>query len=222
MDMRKFSTKEFPDGTRLSKKDYVIILGDYGLIWAREESMSSIYWRKWLLNKPWTTLFLDGNHENHELLAELPQVPMFGSTVGVAYGGMYHLKRGEIYTIGDKTFFTMGGATSVDKESRLDRVSWWKEEVPSWAEFDHGLSNLELHGNKVDYILGHTCPKEIARIYLKKIGLDKYEKENDPVCSFFDTIIQQVEFKDFYFGHWHADWDFGKYHMRYDTITELP
>jgi len=221
MDVRKLSAKNFPVGKELTRGDLVIILGDYGFVWSRKESNSSIYWRKWLQNKPWTTAFVCGNHENHEMLAELPQVPMFGSMVGVAYENMYHLKRGEVYDIGGKLFFTMGGAVSVDKETRMDRISWWKEETPSWAEFEKGFCSLEVYDNKVDYILGHTCPREIARIYIAKQGLNRHEKEKDPTCQYFDTLIQTVDFRGFYFGHWHSDWDFGKYHMMYRKVIEL-
>lgn len=221
MDLCKFSTSRFPEGEELTKNDLVIILGDFGFIWSRKETDSSVYWRKWLQNKPWTTAFICGNHENHEMLAELPQVPMFGSTVGVAYGNIYHLKRGEIYDIAGKLFFTMGGAMSIDKENRLDRISWWREETPSWAEFERGLANLEVYGNKVDYILGHTCPREIARVYKNKFGFSECEKEKDPTCQFFDTLIQSVSYRSFWFGHWHDDWDFEKYHMMYQRILEI-
>jgi len=220
-DLLKLSAEHFPIGEKLTRQDFVIILGDFGFLWSREETPCAIYWREWLQNKPWTTLFLDGNHDNHEMLAELPQVPMFGSTVGVAFGNVYHLKRGEVYDLAGKLFFTMGGATSVDKESRIENISWWREEIPNWAEFERGIANLEAYDNKVDFILGHTCPEGISRIYLDQKGLSGYGREVDPVCRFFDSLIQYVEFESFYFGHWHSDWDFGKYHMLYQRVLEV-
>lgn len=47
------------------KKDenFVIICGDFGLVWWRDyESKSEKYWLDWLEDKPFTTLFVDGNH----------------------------------------------------------------------------------------------------------------------------------------------------------------
>jgi hypothetical protein len=219
MDMRKLSSKEFPEGKGLTRDDYVIILGDFGFIWSREETRDSIYWRTWMQNKPWTTLFLDGNHENHEMLSELPQVPMFCATVGVAYGNMYHLKRGEVYDIAGKLFFTMGGAASVDKETRVNRISWWEEETPSWSEFEYGLTNLEAYDNKVDYILSHTLPKTIADIYRAKKSLDRYTK--DPTESFLDTIISAVGYKHQYCGHWHDDATIHNSSILYKKVIEI-
>lgn len=59
-EIHKLDKKNFPIGESLTKNDYLIILGDFGLIW--NNSKEEIYWRDWLNNKPWTTLFIDGNH----------------------------------------------------------------------------------------------------------------------------------------------------------------
>jgi hypothetical protein len=221
MDMRKLSRRRFTKGKYLTREDFVIVLGDFGVIWSRTPSKEEDYWRKWLQDKPWTTLFVDGNHENHEILAELPTVPMFGSNVGVAFDNIYHLKRGEVYDIGGKLFFTMGGAESIDKESRLDRISWWVEETPSWAEFENGFKNLDRYNNKVDYILGHTCPTEVGHKYLEKLHLSSCEKCSDPTSAYFSDLVKTVSFKGFYFGHWHDDWDYDKYHMLYQKVVEI-
>ncbi|WP_260504042.1 hypothetical protein [Paenibacillus illinoisensis] len=55
----------------MTKDDYVIIVGDFGLIW--DGSNEDRYWLKWLdKTKSFTTLFLDGNHENFDLLEQYP------------------------------------------------------------------------------------------------------------------------------------------------------
>ena len=54
----------------LTENDYLIILGDFGGVWYYPESRfykQDVYLQKWLSNQPWTTLFVDGNHENHDL-----------------------------------------------------------------------------------------------------------------------------------------------------------
>ena len=61
-DFRRFSADNFPEGKTLTKKDYVIICGDFGGIWdVKESSPQEKYWLDWLDRKPWTTLFVDGN-----------------------------------------------------------------------------------------------------------------------------------------------------------------
>lgn len=45
-------------------ENYVIICGDFGLVWNYlTETHSEKYWLNWLEAKKFTTLFVDGNHE---------------------------------------------------------------------------------------------------------------------------------------------------------------
>lgn len=87
---------------------------------------------------------------------------MFGGNVQIHpdANNIIHLMRGEYYTIEGKTFWTMGGATSIDKESRIKDVTWWEAELPTTAEYNHGLEALEKHNNEVDYILTHVSFKK--------------------------------------------------------------
>ena len=54
--------------------DYVVIAGDFGGLW--DGSQKDQYWLDWLNKKPFTTLFVDGNHENFDLLNTLPEKRM--------------------------------------------------------------------------------------------------------------------------------------------------
>jgi hypothetical protein len=219
--INRLSNKNFPEGKTLTKQDYVCILGDFGVIWNNKPDKTEKHWLKWLDERPFTCLFLDGNHENHPRLKAFPQIPMFDGIVGQISKNVFHLKRGEIYNICGKKIFTMGGAASTDKEGRREGISWWPEEVPSHAEFDYGLENLEKHQFKVDYILAHTAPKFIAEMYLASLGLEVWHKQSDPVERFLEHISKIVEFKDMYSGHWHEDKDFGKYHLVYKKFIKI-
>ena len=64
-DYRRFRTDIFIEQKEMTKDDFVIVCGDFGL-W--DESGEQKYWRKWLSGKPFTTLWVDGNHENYDLL----------------------------------------------------------------------------------------------------------------------------------------------------------
>lgn len=228
IDVRKLNSKNFPEGNNLTKDDYVIVLGDFGLIWNYVQSdKEELYWTNWLNDKPWTTLFIDGNHECHPRILSLPIEDKFGGVVGKVSDSIYHLKRGEIYTLNDKTFFVMGGATSIDKLQRVDHVSWWKEEVPNVAECEHGLSNLEKVDNKVDYILTHTGPTKCIYSILNMYRFGVFDlspdKVGDPTCKYLDTIDELVECDHHYFGHMHENWTStcGKYTCLYEDIIEL-
>ena len=70
---QRFSTDNFPEQKEMTKDDVVIILGDFGLVWDYSgENKTEKYWLDWLENKPFTTLFVDGNHDNFDRLDDYP------------------------------------------------------------------------------------------------------------------------------------------------------
>jgi len=236
-DIHKLNSGNFSvDG--MTKDDYVIILGDFGLLWYPYGSIGDKrqqYWLDWLENKPFTTLFVDGNHENHKMLYELPIVEKFGGKVGKVRDSIFHLKRGEIYVIDSQKFFVMGGAQSIDKASRTVDISWWEAELPTTMEFEYGFQNLEKHKWCVDYILGHNCPIDIGKVYFREMNDrgddilkqrdvdvnldltgqqlaylsfdDKYYADKlDTVGKYFTEVVKKTKFNKFYFGHYHSNW----------------
>lgn len=66
MDIKKLNKHNFPQQEFLTKKDYVLICGDFGLVWNNDSEEK--YWRNWLNTRNFTTLFVDGNHDNHPKL----------------------------------------------------------------------------------------------------------------------------------------------------------
>ena len=89
----------------MEEDDIIIVLGDFGLLWQNTPDKQEIYNIKWLNNKPWTTLFVDGNHENFYRLNKLDRKSMFGAEVGVVSDKIFHLRRGNIYNIYGKDIF---------------------------------------------------------------------------------------------------------------------
>mgnify|MGYP001367391714 CR=1 FL=1 len=216
--LRKLSSGVFSLGKALTKQDYVIILGDFGVIWKLQEDRQEIYLKKWLNEKPFTTLFIDGNHENHNRLKKLKEKTLFGGKVGVVSDSIFHLKRGEIYTIGSKKFLTIGGALSYDKNNRIEGLSWWPEEVLSYDEQENTLHNLEKHNNTVDYILAHTLPES------KVLQFNLIGSGYSDLCSvrkFLDHVIEITKFEKFFCGHWHRDKTFDNYHLLFHNIIEI-
>lgn len=224
-DIHKLSSYCFPDGKYLTKSDYLIILGDFGLVWNRCPSNDEQYWLNWLDSKNWTTLVVPGNHENWELIYELPEEEKFGSKIRKVTDSVYMFNRGDIYNIDGLDFFTMGGAYSIDKSNRTPGVTWWDKEQPSYSEYIYGLDNLEKKGWKVDYILGHTCPRRVANKYSTLHNIDKGSLHKCSVMKYFDEVVSKTEFKEFYFGHWHDDMelevDDNRYIMMYNNIRLL-
>lgn len=220
IEMKKLSHQRWLEGRKLTKKDYVIITGDFGLLWSNQIDSTERYWTTWLNEKPWTTLFVDGNHENHIRLAQLETIEMFGSKVGKISDSIFHLKRGEIYTIEDHKLFTFGGAESIDKESRILDVSWWKEEVPSYKEMNYGLENLKKNNNKVDFIITHTAPRNIVTTLLTELNISM-DYMNDPTQKFLQHLYECCQFKAMYCGHFHTNRIIDKCHLLFEKIERL-
>jgi hypothetical protein len=217
-DLSKLTSRKFPQGKELTKDDYLIIAGDFGLIWDNVPREEELYYTDWLADKPWTTLFVDGNHENFDRINKLPEIEKFGGKVGSHYeGDIFHLKRGEIYTIGDKKIFTFGGGTSIDKANREIYISWWPQEDPSHFEFQYGMENLEKHNWKVDYVITHDCPTSIYHQFTFR----KYQYESQ-LQKYLEEIKTNLTFKKWYFGHYHEDTDFGdKFSCLYHKVKEI-
>lgn len=226
--------------TRLSKdnfyeqKDFsgnkdentVIILGDFGLVWNRDsESRQEKYWLDWLNQKPFTTVFVDGNHECFPRIYSYPVKEWRGGKVHEIRSNVLHLMRGEVFTIEDKKFFAFGGASSHDiqdgildyndedwreKAKKLDRqgkymyrikgLSWWKEELPNEEEIKNGLDNLKKENNKVDYIITHS--PSTSELYLMG-GKGLYQ--SDILTNYLEEIKANTEYKRHFFGHMHWD-----------------
>jgi len=221
----KFYDIEFFTGDKVDETDYLIILGDFGLIWENKPNQYEYSFRSMLSKFPNKILFVDGNHENHSRLNMLKKKSMFGGIVGQYNDQIYHLKRGEIYNIYDNKIFVMGGARSVDKMYRQEFVSWWKEELPSYDEIEHGIYNLTNH-KEIDYILGHTGPEKIIKEYFSQVKCPFFDNERDSTSIFFDHITDPefgLNFKKMYFGHIHDHWSSNdkKYISLYTKIIKL-
>ncbi len=196
IDIKKLSVKNFPMQKSLTKKDYLIVCGDFGLIW--DGSTREIWWKKWLAGKNFTTLWIDGNHENFDILRKFSLQDKFGGKVREIAPNIYHLERGQVLTIDGQRFFVMGGARSHDKEYRTEHISWWKDEMPSMEEMERGINALDNNGWSVDYVLTHCAPRSIQTMIA-----DWYE--NDPLVSYLERIMVDLQFKRWYFGHYHID-----------------
>lgn len=188
-DFRKFSTDSFPEQKGLSRDDFVIVCGDFGL---------------------W-----------HDI------IDFHGGKVHKIRENVYHLMRGHVFELCGKKFFAFGGASShdiqdgilepdeyPDKKSlyrdfnkrtqrgemlRINHSSWWKEELPSEQEMEFGLKTLDDNSNKVDFIVTHCCPQQVASM------LSGGFYEADSITRYFNVVAETVEFSRWFFGHYHGN-----------------
>lgn len=221
-DFTRFNHDNFPEQNEMTKDDYVIICGDFGGVWNKDgESSKEKWWMDWLENKSFTTLFVDGNHENFDRLYAYPIEQWNGGNIHRIRPSVIHLMRGQIFEIEEKKIFTFGGAKShdisagilelddpnfhrkrkkLDKERKMYRInhlSWWKQELPTKEEMAEGRYNLEIHGNTVDFIVTHCCASNTEVL----LGGGMYRA--DYLNAYLEDIRQNVKFKKWFFGHYH-------------------
>lgn len=240
-DWRRFSSDNFPEGNEMTRDDYVIVCGDFGIWWDNDEER---YWLKWLSEKPFTVLFVDGNHENFDRLKKYEEVELLGGKAHKIADNIYHLMRGYVFEIEGKKFFAFGGASSHDiddgildekdfdtledfrktwaqwdkqnKMFRVNHMTWWADEMPDAFEQERGLKNLSTFNNEVDFIVSHCCPQEVVSI------LSQGCYQPDSLTMYFNQIAHDVRFKKWFFGHYHDNQQImSKFIMLYEQIIRV-
>ena len=242
-DFRKFGSKRFKAQKEMTREDFVIVCGDFGGVWKDDERER--YWLDWLAQKPFTLLFVDGNHENFDRLCggEFPEVDFHGGRAHRIRENIYHLIRGNVFSLCGKTFFAFGGAASHDiadgildrsdfaserafkmtcrnmlragKLFRVNHLSWWAEELPSREEMERGRRSLREHGNRVDYVISHCLPHTQAALFLGA--------EADCLSTYFDDLLQNgLQMQKWYCGHYHVDRQLmNRFHVLHDDIIRI-
>ncbi|SDA11773.1 Predicted phosphoesterase [Ruminococcus sp. YE71] len=203
IDIAKLDIENTPGLAALTENDYLIIAGDFGLIWSGSEEEQ--YWLDWLDSMPWTTLFIDGNHENFDMLEKLPEEEWHGGRIHRVTDKIFHLMRGQIFEIEGLTFFTFGGAESHDKYYRVEGESWWPQELPSKAELLEGRHALENAGFKVDYILTHCAPTSVQRELILLRDDDSYTR--NVLTEFLEGVKIRTQYERWFCGHYHIDFN---------------
>lgn len=212
IDIGKLSGRRWPEGKGLTRDDLLIVCGDFGMPW--DGSNRERYWLGWLAERPWTTLFVDGNHECFPYLADLPVTERWGGHVQAypEWPSIVHLMRGEVYQLGDLRVFAMGGASSHDKEWRVEGWSWFPEELPSFEELERGEKNLDAAGWDVDLVVSHCCSSRMLPEALGAAGVGGGCEGRDRLNEWFDTLEDRLGYRQWFFGHYHADVQLDEWH----------
>lgn len=170
----------------------------------------------WYEDQPWTTLFVDGNHENHDVIDTLPVTERWSGKVQVVPGfpHVVHLMRGEVYDLplgGGTTTrcFVMGGAESTDRWCRTEGVNWWAREMPSDEEYENAVSNLERVGWSVDYVLTHEVPYgAMADALCWRYWIQRRDPPRNELSGFLQYVDDRLDKRRlgmWYAGHHHVD-----------------
>ena len=181
------------------KPDLSIACGDFG-IWpdymtgyvSKPKSAMNL-----LKNSPCHTYFIDGNHENFTWLNNKVDGEFnFHNSFPNNVYNITHQRRGTIKQINGLNFLFMGGAESIDKQVRVEGVSWFRDESITWAEINNTLVNVESNKINIDVIISHTAPMEFDIV-------DSY-LDTEPSRKLLSTLLAALRPKLWFFGHFHT------------------
>lgn len=196
-DEERVSSREL---RQLKSGDTLIICGDFGFIWDGSERERKIL--EYLGSRKFNVCFIDGTHENFKLLGEYKETYWKGGRVHRISGNLFHLCRGEMFTIEGHRIFTFGGGESFDKDMRTEFETWWRDELPSPAEMEHGANVIEENGFDMDYIITHEPPSLVKSAILLRNGkVDRVNKLN----GYLEEVNHCCRFNRWYFGCMHED-----------------
>lgn len=242
-DFKRFSKGKMSlSGLNLTENDYIIVCGDFGLCWAKDKTFQ--YDCDIFKNKPYKILWVQGNHENYDMIEEFPIEEWNGGKVRhIVRDKVILLERGQIFEIEGQTFFTFGGGTSHDTTGgildrcdpdfqkkrkravdmklpyRVLRESWWPQELPTEEEMQEGRLNLIARNYKVDYVITHCIGTRMQNQICEMMG-----KHHNPdvITDYFQELEGVLTYKHWYFGHYHADYVLDECHtLLYHEIIPL-
>lgn len=94
--------------------------------------------------------FADGNHEDHELLDQMPREPH------AIKPNIFHVPRGVVLERGGKRVMFVGGAVSVDRKWRVAGRTWFANEVLS----PHDIDFIKSQG-EANIVVAHDAPTAV-------------------------------------------------------------
>ncbi len=231
-NFQRFTKKQRIRGPHfILPEDSVIVCGDLGLLWARDREFK--FNLDWLSRLPFQLLWVQGNHENYDMIADYPLELWNGGKVRhIVRDKIILLERGQVFDIEGKRFFAFGGASSHDiqggildrnsptyDEERMRAVrrhltyrvrneSWWEQELPTEDELCEGRENLSKVGYVVDYVITH-CMAGRMQDKLAQHDRDSYLSdrvyERDILTDYFDELEERLQYQRWFCGHYHVN-----------------
>jgi predicted phosphodiesterase len=161
---------------------------------------------KYLANPPHAKMvkhnarFIRGNHDNPEVCKKHSQ----------------YIPDGFIESTDKNTIMYVGGALSIDKDYRIEDVSWWKDEEISYIEL---MSIIDTYVPVApDIMITHEAPELIAEQLFSKGGKLTFPSRTRQA---FQIMWELHKPKLWIFGHWHLHKDSVIDDCRFICLAEL-
>lgn len=203
----------------LSRDDLLIICGDAGILFNPRETEDMLNLYSYL---PYSVAFVDGNHENFDMLDSYPIKKWNEGFVHRISENVVHLMRGQVYVLEGRRFFAFGGGCSYDRHLRTPGTDWWSQEMPDKAEFDEGLRNIRRYNLQVNCVVTHDCPSHLlGELVEHSSKLRSYGVKECESNRMLESYSRIVSFDRWFFGHYHVDRNFGKYRCVFNDVVKV-
>lgn len=198
----------------------ILQCGDFAYFWPRCNSKGLIknmvdFLAEGRVNIYWCA----GNHEDHDELDRLEEAGA-ASPIEVDEGIFYCPFGSTLALSPDITVLFAGGAESIDKDYRLEKMRdgypriWWPQEEISETDMER-LSSVP----RADWVISHTAPTAFDLFSIRKPYWSQSRK-------YLDVVLQKFMPKRWFFGHFHefmkGDYDGVEWECLADMAARSP
>lgn len=159
--------------------NYSIQIGDFGF---KGTYNSIIHDFKW--DEQDQHIFIPGNHDDYYNLPNFNIMAKKGKSYGV-------------YTHGGLTFFFIRGGFSIDRQWRVEGVSWWPCEELNHIQSTNCIEAYEEV--KPDVVISHDCPLPIYSFVLT----NPLKSDGNHTAKLLANLLEIHEPSVWFFGHHH-------------------
>ena len=139
--------------------EVIVHVGDFG-IWPGSAGQRYLHLLdQRLFERGLRLAFVDGNHENFDLL---DTYPCRRDGTALIRPTITHLPRGHRWSWHDQSWLALGGATSVDRNLRTPGRDWWAREAITIAQ-----ATSAAGGGHADVLICHDAPAGVAALEAK-------------------------------------------------------
>lgn len=180
--------------------DVIMQLGDFGW-WPKFDK----HFRKACSELGLPIHFIAGNHDHHwDLNRIVADHHAIGKDEFIEVSkNVFYAPTGLRWTWGEKDFLAVGGAWSIDKDSRTTGIDWFPEEIISDEQVELASSQ-----GKVDVIFSHDTPlrTDLSLEFSKRGDIFMPIGDTNLNRNQLEKIVLATQPSRLYHGHWHMDW----------------
>lgn len=142
--------------------------------------------------------FIDGNHEQHNLLLDLQDITE-------VHDNCFYVPRGSTMELDGRNIAFMGGASSVDKQWQLNNGIWSSGENIRDVDIDR-MKNALKNSKSIDLFVTHVPPQSVIQHNFNPMNLLYFglpTSWQDPNADIIEDLWNQMGNPQLVCGHMH-------------------